>query len=144
MDRKYRILVVDDEVGFCDFIVLYLTAHGFEVEATSKPSQALEMVARQAYDIMLADVMMPSLDGLELLRRIKATKPEMKAILMTAYASLDKALKAITYQADDLLIKPFELPVMLETVNRVLDRRQHCGGSTGSGDELTEGTDRSL
>jgi DNA-binding NtrC family response regulator len=143
LKRKYRVLVVDDEAGFCDFIGHYLTAQGFEVEAASRASQALDMIGRQPYDIVLSDVMMPSLDGLKLLRQIKAVKPQTQVILMTAYASLDKALKAIIYDAADLLIKPFELPALLEAINRALDRRQHDGASTAAGDEIPEGPDRS-
>jgi len=135
LKRKYRVLVVDDEAGFCDFIGHYLTAQGFEVEAASRVSQALEMIGRQPYDIVLSDVMMPSLDGLELLRRIKAVEPQTQVILMSAYASLDKALKAIIYDAADLLIKPFELPALLKAINRALDRRQGLDVSAAAADE---------
>jgi len=120
LEHTYRVLVVDDEAGFCDFIGHYLSARGFEVETAFRTSQALEMLNQEHFDVVLADVMIPSMDGLEMLRQIKQTKPQVNVIMMTAYASLDKALKAITYGGADLLIKPFALSNLVQTINRVL------------------------
>ena len=120
VENKVRILVVDDETGLCDFIRHYLTSRGFEVEVAFRAQEALEILNQRTFHIVLADIMMPSMDGLELLRQIKESYPQVVVIMMTAYASLDKAVRSITYGATDLLIKPFEVSKLLEIINNSL------------------------
>ena len=130
MENKVRILVVDDETGLCDFIRLYLTSRGFEVVVAFSSQDALEILNQRAINIVLSDIMMPSMDGLELLRQIKASNPQVMVIMMTAYASLDKAVKAIAYGAADLLIKPFEVGRLLQVIN---DSLQDAKSSSAPG-----------
>ena len=117
MENKVRILVVDDETGLCDFIRHYLTGRGFEVVVAFSSQEALEVLNERAINIVLSDIMMPSMDGLELLRQIRESYPQVVVIMMTAYASLDKAVKAIAYGAADLLIKPFEVGRLLQVID---------------------------
>jgi DNA-binding NtrC family response regulator len=117
VENKVRILIVDDETGLCDFIRHYLTGRGFEVVVAFSSQEALEVLNERAINIVLSDIMMPSMDGLELLRQIKESNPQVVVIMMTAYASLDKAVKAIAYGAADLLIKPFEVGRLLQVIN---------------------------
>jgi len=117
VENKVRILVVDDETGLCDFIRHYLTSRGFEVVVAFRSQEALEVLNQRAIHVVLSDIMMPSMDGLELLRQIKESNPQVVVIMMTAYASLDKAVKAIAYGAADLLIKPFEVSRLLQVIN---------------------------
>jgi len=121
VDNIVRILVVDDETGLCDFIRHYLTSRGFEVVVAFRAQEALEVLNQRAVDVVLSDIMMPSMDGLELLRQIKESNPQVVVIMMTAYASLDKAVKAIAYGAADLLIKPFEVNRLLQVINDSLN-----------------------
>lgn len=129
LKNRYRVLVVDDEVGFGDFISHYLRTRGFEVDVAVRASQALDMFRQQPFDIVLADIMMPAMDGLDMLRQIKNIAPQTIVIMMTAYASLDKAMKAITYDAADLLTKPFELSQLSQVINRVLAERDSSKSS---------------
>lgn len=129
MKQRYRVLVVDDEVGLGDFISHYLKTRGFEVEVATRASQALDMCRQQPFDIVLADIMMPVMDGLEMLRQIKKIAPQTIVIMMTAYASLDKAMKAITYDAADLLTKPFELSQLSRVINKALAERDSSKSS---------------
>lgn len=130
MEKRYRVLIVDDEVGFGDFISHYLRNRGFEVDVAARAPQALEVLRLQAFDVVLADIMMPTMDGLEMLRQIKEIAPQTVVIMMTAYASLDKAMKAITYGAANLLTKPFELSQLSQAINNALAERDSFQAST--------------
>jgi DNA-binding NtrC family response regulator len=123
MDKNTRILIVDDEAGMCDFLAYYLGSQGFQVATAPSGEDALALLDKEPFHLVLADIMMPSIDGLEMLRLVKQALPDTIVIMMTAYASLDKAMKAITYGAADLLVKPFELAVLLSTIERGLAGR---------------------
>jgi DNA-binding NtrC family response regulator len=125
VENKARILVVDDETGLCDFISHYLQNRGFEVKVAFRAKEALEILSLESFDIILADIMMPTMDGLEMLRLVRTSDPDAVVVMMTAYASLDKAIKAIKYGATDLLVKPFELSTMLKVINKSLEGRGH-------------------
>jgi two-component system, NtrC family, response regulator PilR len=129
--KSIRILIVDDEAGMCDFLAYYLASQGFQVATARNGEEALALLAKERFQVVLADIMMPTIDGLEMLRMIKGALPDTIVIMMTAYASLDKAMKAITYGAADLLVKPFELPVLLATIQRGLAGHDSPGGHDG-------------
>lgn len=122
MDNKVRILVVDDQSGMCDFLSHYLKTRGYEAEVAHSAEEALEALKKSEFDLVLSDIMMPFVDGLDLLREIKKSRPGVAVILMTAYASLDKAMKAIKYGAADLLIKPFEMSALVAVVEKTLGK----------------------
>jgi DNA-binding NtrC family response regulator len=134
MENEIRILIVDDEVGMCDFLSYYLNNHGFEVQTALNGDQAINCFEKGSFQLVLADIMMPTLDGLEMLRRIKALDPNVVVIMMTAYASLDKAMKAIKYGAADLLVKPFETHTLLATIQRSIGKSNPSPGSIPSAD----------
>ncbi len=138
MDRNTRILIVDDEAGMCDFLAYFLNSQGFQASTARSAEEALALLDKEPFQVVLGDVMMPSLDGLEMLRRIKRAWPDTVVIMMTAYASLDKAMKAITYGAADLLIKPFELSYLVSTIERGLAERAPKGRAPAPTDDPGE------
>jgi len=121
MADKARILVVDDEEGMCEFLHYLLEGEGYEVEIAHSGDQALTKVEETAFDLILADIKMPGLDGLEMLRHIREADEETVVIVMTGYSSLESAIKAIKYDASDYLTKPFDDPdAVLAAVERGL------------------------
>jgi DNA-binding NtrC family response regulator len=102
-----RILVVDDEEGMREFLTYMLEGESYEVSTATSGLEALEKVRHQEFALVLADIKMPGIDGLEMLRRIKEIDEQAVVIVMTAYASLDTAIKAIKFDAYDYLVKPF-------------------------------------
>jgi DNA-binding NtrC family response regulator len=118
---KARILVVDDERGMCEFLRFLLQEEGYEVDIAHSGDQALEKVKESKFQLILADIKMPGLDGLEMLRKLREADEDTVVIVMTGYSSLDTAIKAIKYDASDYLTKPFDDPdAVLAAVERGL------------------------
>jgi DNA-binding NtrC family response regulator len=106
MKTQARILVVDDEQGMCQVLQGLLEPAGYEVECAYNATSALAKLKEGPFQLVLADIMMPEIDGIELLQRIKASDESIAVILITAYASLRSAIRAVKYQADGYLTKP--------------------------------------
>ena len=124
-ESRGRILVVDDEIGMCEFLEFMLRDEGYEVESAHSGQEALEKLAEKDYSLILADIKMPGMDGLEMLRRIREIDSDAVVIVMTAYASLDTAVKAIKYNAYDYLVKPFDdTDKVLTIIERGLQKRR--------------------
>ena len=100
-----RILVVDDEQSMCQYLSILLQKEGYEVETASGGAQALEMFAANAYDLVMTDIQMPKVDGIEVLKQIKESGRECPVIIMTAYASEQSAIDAVNLGAFSYLQK---------------------------------------
>lgn len=108
MESKGRILVVDDEEGMCEFLEFMLKDEGYEVHSAYSADKALQKIKEGGFALILADIKMPGMDGLEMLQRIRELDDKAVVIVMTAYASLETAVRAIKCDAYDYLIKPFD------------------------------------
>ena len=108
MAKKISILIVDDEESVRDSLFNWFTEDGFRVECAENAKKALSMLESDYFDIILADIKMPGMDGLEMLRRIKSLKTESIIIVMTAFATVDTAVKALKDGAFDYVTKPFD------------------------------------
>lgn len=108
MARKISILIVDDEESVRDSLFNWFLEDGFRVECAENAKKALTILESDQFDIILADIKMPGMDGLEMLRRIKSLKPDAIVIVMTAFATVDTAVKALKDGAYDYVTKPFD------------------------------------
>ena len=108
MARKISILIVDDEESVRDSLCNWFTEDGYAVSCAGNAKTALQILESEQYDIVLADIKMPGMDGLEMLRRIKAHKHDTIVIVMTAFATVDTAVKALKDGAYDYVTKPFD------------------------------------
>ena len=115
-----RILVVDDESYVRDLLTRVLTRRGHEVDAADDGETALELLSKHKYDLVLTDVVMPGIDGFDLLRRVKASYPAITVIVLTGYARKQSISDFLLYGADEYLSKPFQVQALLESVDRVL------------------------
>jgi two-component system NtrC family response regulator len=118
---KARIAVLDDERRMVDIIGMVLRREGHEVETFSVPEEALAAIEKQRFDLLLTDLKMPGLDGVEVLRRARAADPELPVILITAHATIPTAIEAIRVGAFDYVEKPFDNTELKNLVRRALD-----------------------
>lgn len=120
--KTAHILVVDDEGAIRYSISKTLQRVGYQVSAAASGEEALQMLAEQQYDVVLTDIRMPGLTGVELLSKIKDQAPDAIVILMTAYASLGTAVESLRLGAHDYLIKPVSNQDIRQSVARGLER----------------------
>ena len=106
---KLRILVIDDDEDICLYLKDFLGREGFRVTTVTKPLDALPEIRAGRHQIVLLDVRMPDIDGVELLREIRAVDSDVCVIVMTAYPSVESAIDTMKADAFDYLRKPFEL-----------------------------------
>ncbi|PYM41910.1 MAG: hypothetical protein DME16_24420, partial [Candidatus Rokuibacteriota bacterium] len=114
MSDRARILVVDDEIGPRESLRMILKP-SYEIATADSGETALKTLPGFNPDLVFMDIKMPKMDGIELLRRIKAIDPTIEAVMITAYASLDTVKNALTHGAFEYLIKPFSRVDLEET-----------------------------
>jgi DNA-binding NtrC family response regulator len=117
----HRILVIDDEAVVCLSCERVLSAHGFQVRCLKDPKRGLEEALSGNYDLILLDIIMPELDGMEILGRLKNAGVSAEVIVMTGYAAVDTAVKAMKLGAADYMSKPFTPDELLISVRRVTE-----------------------
>jgi len=113
-----RIFVIDDDRFVLESVTSLLTEFGFTVRAFSSGQEAVRQFVMEPVDLVLTDINMPIMDGLELLEKIRFLDKETPVVLMTAYADLDVAVKAIQKGAFDFVIKPYRPPSLVHTVEK--------------------------
>lgn len=112
---KHRILVVDDEPTVCKSIRQVLVREDCQVDMALSGEEALNKEAEQPYDVMIVDLMMPGLSGMDLLKLLKARNPKARIIMVTGYPTMRNTLQAMQLGAMDFLPKPF-LPTTLRNL----------------------------
>lgn len=122
--HKVKIMVIDDEESMCKFMQIMLKKEGYEVTTFQSSYDALNILKQGDYDLVLADLMMPELNGLELLSRVKSLDPETNFIVMTAYASVDTAIEALKKGAYDYLTKPFKVDEVRIAIKKALEQKR--------------------
>lgn len=118
-NKKY-ILVVDDEVGIGKVIKKVLSRDGYHVFIASSGEDGLRQLEESAVDLLLVDLKMPTMSGLEMLRQARATHKNLRAILMTAYGTVSSARKAMFFGVYDFLTKPFDNRLLRKVVKEAL------------------------
>jgi heterodisulfide reductase subunit A2 len=132
--RAFHVLVVDDELVVRDSLKEWLSEEGFSVAMAASGEEALEQLARQAFDVMLLDIKMPGMDGVEVLKKSKDLFPDLTVVMMTAYATVETAVEAMKIGALDYLIKPFDPEALVSKIVELYERRQ-----VGHGEQIEVG-----
>src|SRR5262249_57916488 len=118
---KHRILIVEDDAIFLRPLLRVVEAEGYEVRATQNGEAALDLLRREDFDLVLTDKLLPKIDGIELVRQIKAGHPEVAVVVMTAHATVESAVEALRLGAVDFLLKPFELTEAVLVIRHAIE-----------------------
>ena len=121
---KTRVLVVDDEKKLVEQISKRLTIRGFEVFQAFSGEEALELVSDTLFDVVILDVVMPGINGIETLKQIKAKSPLIEVIMLTGNASFDAAVSGLKFGAGDYLMKPCHIEVLIKKIEEALEKRE--------------------
>ncbi|MBC7120929.1 MAG: response regulator [Candidatus Methanosuratus sp.] len=114
--KKKRILVVDDDEDILETLKSLLTKKGYIVDTAKNGAMAIQMSEMTPYNLALLDVMLPDMEGTQLLVKLKPTTPRMRKIMVTGHASLENAVRAVNMGADGYLIKPVSPPELLRMI----------------------------
>ncbi len=121
--NKINILVVDDEASIRDIVKQVLEDDGHKVASVASAEAGLKILAKAPIHLVITDIRMDGMDGIELLEKIKSVKPEIEVVIMTSHASLETSVKSLRAGAFDYLMKPFEnLDSISTMVNRVIEK----------------------
>src|ERR1051325_2476083 len=115
-----RILVVDDEAELQNALVEALSAQSFEVRGFTSGVQAVAALREEAFDVLISDLMMPEMDGIELVKQALEIDPHLVAIIMTGQGTIQTAVDAMKVGAFDYVLKPFRLAVLMPTLTRAI------------------------
>ncbi|HEX7401158.1 MAG TPA: response regulator, partial [candidate division Zixibacteria bacterium] len=119
-----KILVVDDEKRMCESLQTLLSKAGYNVTTVEKGEEALKRIDKSDFDLVITDIKMPQVDGLDILKAARTKDEDALVILMTGYASLESAISAINQGAYDYLMKPIEFADLKLTIQRALEKRR--------------------
>ena len=122
MGQPQHVLVVDDEAGILESLAKILEREGYRVSTTDSGVAALDIVRAEPVDLILSDIMMPAMSGIELLRAVKAISPSLEVIVMTAFGTVDTAVECMREGAYDFITKPLKRAIVVRSVQRALER----------------------
>jgi DNA-binding NtrC family response regulator len=138
--ENFRILIVEDEKSIAILLSRILKKEGYNVKSTTSPEKALEIIRHFSPNLIISDLKMPRITGLELLQQVKPERPEIDFIIITAYATVENAVDAMKSGAFDYLIKPLKDPDELRiAVSKVVERQRLIAANTLWENNLSEG-----
>ncbi|HKK52972.1 MAG TPA: response regulator, partial [Myxococcota bacterium] len=121
---RARILAVDDQRYFRELVEGLLSDEGYEVRTAASGEEALHLFEREDFEVVLTDLVMPGIDGAELVRRLKERRPEQDIVMVTGVVDVSAAVEAMKLGATDYILKPFDRTGLLDSVDKILSRRR--------------------
>jgi len=121
--QPIRILVVDDEPDICEYMTLLLSQNGFSVTALTNPLDVIETLRNEQFHIVILDLMMPKLNGIEVLDQIRKIDDDIAIVIFTGYPSVDTAVQSLKHKVSDYIKKPFDVDEFNETIEKILKNK---------------------
>ena len=122
MKDKYKLLLIDDDELIAESVGEFFKMEGYQATIINKSEQAIEYIENRAFDLIITDLVMDKVDGIQILRKVKEVSPETKVIILTGYGDLGSAIHALRNGASDYLLKPCEYEELLFRVERCLEK----------------------
>ena len=119
-----RILIVDDDENIRKVLQAILEDEGYKVETAETAKKGIERSEKAFYNLALIDVRLPDMEGIELLSKLRGTKPKMRKIIVTGYPTLQNAVSAVNKGADAYVVKPFDVEKILQTIREQLKKQE--------------------
>src|ERR1051325_4462805 len=120
---KPRILVVDDEESIREFLDIMLRKEGYEVTCVEDGQRAIDMLKKKSFDLIISDLQMPNVTGIELLKHVKETQPDLLFMMITAFGTTESAVEAMKVGAYDYITKPFKIDEVRINISNALTSR---------------------
>jgi DNA-binding NtrC family response regulator len=124
MGEAARILIVDDDENIRKVLETILEDEGYTVESVDTAKKGIEKSEKAFYNLVLIDVRLPDMEGIELLAKMRDTKPKMRKIIITGYPTLQNAVAAVNKGADAYVMKPFDAEKLLQTIREQLKKQK--------------------
>ena len=124
---KARILAVDDQRYFRELIEGLLDDEGYSVQTCASGEEALHVLEREDFDVIVTDLVMPGIDGAELVRLVKERRPEQAVIMVTGVVDVETAVDAMKLGATDYILKPFDGPTLFDALDKILAQQKLAG-----------------
>ena len=119
-----KLLIIDDERSILDLLRVVFSKEGYQVWTSLSASKALDLIKRQDFDLVISDIKLPEMGGMEILRKVKKEKPELPFVMITAYGSIKQAVEALKAGALDYVVKPFDVEELKIVVAHGLEKRK--------------------
>jgi DNA-binding NtrC family response regulator len=124
MVETARILIIDDDENIRKVLETILTDEGYSVETAETAKKGIEKSEKVFFNLALIDVRLPDMEGIELLSKLRSTKPKMRKIIVTGYPTLQNAIAAVNKGADAYVMKPFDVEKILQTIKEQLKKQE--------------------
>ena len=121
---EMKLMIVDDEQRFLESMEKLLKRKGYNVETAASGEECLEKVEREAFDVVILDVKMPGIDGVETLKRIKSMRPLMEVVMLTGHGTVENAVEGMRNGAYNYLLKPCDIDSLESTMNAAFEFKQ--------------------
>ena len=119
-----KILVLDDERSLCELLKVVFKKEGYEVLTTPSPKKAIEITKKDDIDVLVSDIKLPEMSGMEVLKRLRKARPELPVVMITAYGTIKEAVEALKMGAYDYIIKPFDIEELKVVVAKAIENKK--------------------
>ncbi len=123
MAMQVNILIVDDDQDICDYMKTMLETAGYSVSTLSDPTEATDLIRAEEFHLLIIDLMMPKMDGIELIQRIRKIDSDIAIIVFTGYASVKTAVEALKLDVSDYVRKPFDIEEFRDKIAEILKKK---------------------
>lgn len=123
MAVNVKILIIDDDRDICEYMTTMLETTGYEVSTLSDPTQAVDAIRNDTFHLLIIDLMMPRMDGIELIQRIRKVDSDIAIVVFTGYPSVETAVDALKLNVSDYVKKPFEIDEFREKIAEILKKK---------------------